>query len=123
MGTDGERTLSVLFGLERFDHYTYGRPVKVEDDHKPLAAILRKPLSQALKRLQDIMMRYHRYDVRFVFVKGTDLLIADTLSRSHQDDSGNDQGDRAPIMNVIVSDSHGSETVQSREDYVYKVPI
>ena len=123
MGTDRERTLSVLFGLERFDHYTYGRPVKVENDHKPLAAILRKPLSQAPKRLQDIMMRYHRYDVRFVFVKGTDLLIADTLSRSHQDDSGNDQGDRARIMNVSVSDSHGSETVQSREDYVNKVPI
>ena len=55
--------LSVLYGLERFDQYTYGRPVKVENDHKPLAAILRKPLSQAPKRLQNIMMRYHRYDV------------------------------------------------------------
>ena len=41
-------------------------------------AILRKPLSQAPKRLLDIMMRYHRYDVYFAFVKGTDLLIADT---------------------------------------------
>ena len=38
---------SVLYGRERFDHYTYGRPEKVENDHKPLAAILRKPLSQA----------------------------------------------------------------------------
>ena len=43
--------LSVLFGQERFDHYTYGRPVKVENDHKPLAAILRRPLSQAPKHL------------------------------------------------------------------------
>ena len=96
--------LSVLFGLERFDQYTYGRsrPVKVENDHKPPAAILRKPLSQVPKRLQDIVIRYHRYDVHFVFVKGTDLLTADTLSRDHQDDSGKDQGDRAPIMNVSV---------------------
>lgn len=47
-------------------------------------------------------MRYHRYDVHFVFVKGSDLLIADTLSRAHQGDSGNDQGDRARIMNVSV---------------------
>ena len=53
-------------------------------------------------RLQDIIIRYHRYDVHFVFVKGADLLNADTLSRAHQDDSGNDQGDRARIMNVIV---------------------
>ena len=82
-----KEALSILYGLERFNHYTYGRPEKVENDHKPLDAILRKPLSQAPKRLQDIMMRYHRYDVHFVFVKGTDLLIADTLSRAHQDDS------------------------------------
>ena len=98
-----KEALSVLYGLlERFDQYTYGRTVKVENDHKPLAAILRKPLSQAPKRLQDIMMRYHRYDVHFVFVKGTDLLIADTLSRAHRDDSGNDQEDRARIMCVSV---------------------
>lgn len=97
-----KEALSVLYGLERFDQYTYGRSVKVENDHKPLAAILSKPLSQAPKRLQDIMMRYHRYDVDFVFVKGTDLLLADTLSRAHLDDSGEDQGDRARIMNVNV---------------------
>ena len=46
-----KEALSVLYGLERFDQYTYGRPVKVENDHKPLATILRKPLSQAPKRL------------------------------------------------------------------------
>ena len=46
-----KEALSVLFGLGRFDQYTYGRPVKVKNDQKPLAAILRKPLSQAPKRL------------------------------------------------------------------------
>ena len=66
-----KEALAVLYGLERFDQYAYGRPVTVENDHKPLAAILRKPLSMAPKRLQDIMMRYNRYDVNFVFVKGT----------------------------------------------------
>ena len=50
LGKDLE-ALSVFKGLERFDQYTYGRPVKVENDHKPLAAILRKPLSQAPTRL------------------------------------------------------------------------
>ena len=39
------------------------------------------------------MMRYHRYDVHFVFV--TDLLIADRLSKAYRDDSGNNQLDRA----------------------------
>ena len=61
-----------VYGFERVHQYTYGRPVKVENDHKALAAVSRKPLSQAHKRPQDIMMRYHRYDVNFIFIKGTD---------------------------------------------------
>ena len=61
----------------------------------PFAAILCKLLSQASKRLQNIMMHYHRYGVDFVFVKGTDLPLADTLSRAHLDDRGDDQGDHA----------------------------
>ena len=88
-----KEALSVLYGLERFDQYTYGRPVKVENDRKPLAAILRKPFRQAPKRLQDIMMRYYRYDIQFVFVKGTNLLIADTLSRAHQENTRDNQNE------------------------------
>ena len=60
-----KEALAVLYGLERFDQYAYGRTVSVQNDHKPLAAILCKPLSMAAKRLQDIMMRYNRYDVNF----------------------------------------------------------
>ncbi|XP_033730983.1 uncharacterized protein K02A2.6-like [Pecten maximus] len=37
-----KEALSVLYGLERFDQYTYGRNVTVQNDHKPLAAILKK---------------------------------------------------------------------------------
>ena len=48
------------------------------------------------------MMRYHSYDVHFVFVKGTYLLIADTLSGAHRDDSGTGQGDCIRITNVSV---------------------
>ncbi|KAL5017694.1 hypothetical protein ScPMuIL_005222, partial [Solemya velum] len=95
-----KEALSVLFGLERFDQYTYGRSVKVENDHKPLAAILKKPLSLAPKRLQDIMMRYNRYDVEFSFVKGVNLVLADTLSRAHLDTSTGNLDERARIMSV-----------------------
>ncbi|VDI67817.1 Hypothetical predicted protein [Mytilus galloprovincialis] len=77
-----KEALSMLYGLERFDQYTYGRKVKVQNDHKPLAAILSKPLSRAPKRLQDIMMKLCRYDIEFRFVKGVNLLLTDTLSRA-----------------------------------------
>ena len=47
-------------------------------------------------------MRYNRYDVNFVFVKGTSLHIADTLSRAHLDSVEGNQDDRARIMNIYV---------------------
>ena len=94
--------MAVLYGLERFDQYAYGRTVSVQNDHKPLAAILRKPLSMAPKRLQDFVMRLIRYDVNFVFVKGTSLQIADTLSRAHLDSVEGNQDDCARIMNIYA---------------------
>ena len=72
-------------GLERFDQYTYGRKVVIENDHKPLAAILKKPLSQAPKRLQALILRLRRYDVDFHYMEGSMHFIADTLSRAYLD--------------------------------------
>lgn len=54
----------------------------IQNDHKPLETILKKPLSQAPKRLQDILTKLFRYDIEFKFVKGVDLVIADALSRN-----------------------------------------
>ena len=78
-----KEALAVSFGVQRFDQYTYGRRIVVENYHKPLETILRKPLSSASKRLQDIMMKLIRYDIEFKFQKGEKLVIADTLSRAY----------------------------------------
>ncbi|XP_064081778.1 uncharacterized protein K02A2.6-like [Macrobrachium nipponense] len=77
-----KEVLSVVFGLERFDQYTFGRRVIVHNDHKPLSSILEKPLSQAPMRLQVLMMRLNRYDVEYQYKSGKSLLLADTLSRA-----------------------------------------
>ena len=74
--------LSIVFGLSRFHTYTYGRKVTVYNDHKPLAAVLRKPVEDNLARLQRMLCRIMGYDVQFKYVKGKDLFIADALSRS-----------------------------------------
>ncbi|XP_052718583.1 uncharacterized protein K02A2.6-like [Crassostrea angulata] len=71
-----------------------GRP----NDHKPLEAILKKPLAMAPKRLQDIMMRWNRYDFNFVYVKGTNLTIADTLSRAYLKSEEGNFSERLRIM-------------------------
>ena len=74
--------LSVVIGLERFDQYTYGRKVIVQNDHKPLEQIIKKTLSQVPRRLQNLLMRLHRYDITFQYVEGPKLHVADTLSRA-----------------------------------------
>ena len=38
-----KKLLSVVFSLDTFEQYKYGRPVTVESDHKPLEAISKKP--------------------------------------------------------------------------------
>lgn len=97
-----KEALAVLYDLERFDQYTYGRKVIIQNDHKPLETILKKPLSQAPKRLQDIIMKLLRYDVEFQFMKGTDLVIADTLSRAYVEMGSNDETERLRICEVSV---------------------
>nr|XP_022314409.1 uncharacterized protein K02A2.6-like [Crassostrea virginica] len=92
-----KEALAILFGLERFDQYTYGRTVIVENDHKPLASILKKPLSSVPRRLQDILVRLGRYDFDFQFIKGTNLVLADALSRAGL---GSEHEDRPRIMAV-----------------------
>ena len=75
--------LSVRFRLVRFDQYTYGRKVIIHNDHRPLETILKKPLSQASKRLQALAMRINRYYIEFNYVPGSAHVIADTLSRAY----------------------------------------
>ena len=75
--------LAIVFDLERFHQYTFGRPVHVYSDHKPLEAILRKPLSQAPRRLQGMMMRLQKYDVQVSYERGKNMLLADLLSRAY----------------------------------------
>lgn len=75
--------LAVCFGLEKFHHFTFGRKVDVITDHKPLVAILGKPLSSAPKRLQSMILRTQAYNITLQYKPGTQLPVADTLSRAH----------------------------------------
>ena len=74
--------LAIVYGLERFDQYTYGRKVYVTTDHKPLEMIIKKSLSEVPRRLQRLLMRCSRYDIDLKWEKGSSLVIADTLSRA-----------------------------------------
>ncbi|KAK2173979.1 hypothetical protein NP493_838g02013 [Ridgeia piscesae] len=72
--------LIIVFGLERFHQYAYGRHVTIEIDHKPLGSITRKHLMNAPPRLMRILLRKQKYDFTMKYVPGKDIPIADGLS-------------------------------------------
>jgi hypothetical protein len=74
--------LAIVFAMERFHSYVYGRHVTVETDHRPLISINKKALSSAPKRLQRMLLRLQNYDFDLVFKLGSQVVVADTLSRA-----------------------------------------
>ena len=74
--------LSIVFGMERFESYLYGRKVIVESDHKPLESILKKSLLSAPKRLQRMMLRLQKFELEVVYKKGPLMFMADTYTKS-----------------------------------------
>jgi hypothetical protein len=73
--------------LERNHQYCYGRKIILWTDHKPLVSITRKPLAAAPKRLQNLLIRLKQYDVDIRYKPGTQMYLADTLSRAFLKDN------------------------------------
>ena len=75
--------LAIVFAVEKFKTYLYGRKVLVESDHKPLEAIFKKSLLNAPKRFQRMLFRLQHYEFEVSYKKGTSLPLADPLSRAY----------------------------------------
>ena len=77
-----ERELfAIVFGVERFHTYVFGRTFTVYTDHKPLEQIQRKTLADAPQRLQRLLLQLQGYDCTIIYRPGKEMLLADTLSR------------------------------------------
>ena len=74
--------MAVCYGLTKFHQYTFGRDVNVITDHKPLVSIVLKPLSKAPRRLQNLLLRTQEYTYSLSHRAGTDIPVADALSRA-----------------------------------------
>ena len=92
--------LAIVFGTEGFEQYVYGRRVKVETDHKPLESILKKSLLSAPKRLQRMMLRLQKFDLDVTYKKGSELYLADTLSRAFLPERTKQEGSVDDILSV-----------------------
>lgn len=107
--------LAVVFSLEKFHDYTYGRKVVVHSDHKPLVSIVKKPISELTPRLQRLRLRLLRYNFDLIFQPGKELFVADTLSRVYLADEPADESyqllDVHSCANVVASPAKLAELV------------
>ncbi|CAH2097604.1 unnamed protein product [Euphydryas editha] len=76
-----KEALAILFGCKKFHEYVYGKELTVESDHKPLETIFKKNIQSAPVRLQRIMFHLAPYSPKVIFKKGTEIPLADFLSR------------------------------------------
>ena len=74
--------LAVLYGIQRFHHYLFGKHFIVITDHQPLEMIFLKPNKCASPRLRRMIIRTHGYNFTIKYRKGETMILADTLSRA-----------------------------------------
>ena len=77
----GRECLAVVFGLEKFEHYLYGRKVIVETDLSPLEQIFKKNIAEAPARLQRLLLRCMKFDITVRYKAGKSIPVANALSR------------------------------------------
>ena len=74
--------LAAMWSLEHFNHYIEGSNVTLQTDHKPLVSIWSKSINYtASPRIQRLLLRMSRYNVKLEYIAGRHNVIADALSR------------------------------------------
>ena len=107
-----KEALAVTWGCERFQQYLLGKSFKVETDHKPLVPLLSTKLLDSVPlRVQRFRLRLMRFSYTIVYVPGTELHTADTLSRAPVKDAAQDpfKGEVEAYVNMVVNSLPASE--------------
>ena len=76
-----KEALAVVWGLEHYHLYIYGRPVEVATNNTVVELVFRKPLSKPKARLENWALRLQRYEFSIRHIPG-DSNMADYLSRN-----------------------------------------
>ena len=96
--------LAVMFGLEKFEYYLFGRHTLVETDHSPLQQIFKKNIAEAPARLQRLLLRCMKFDIEVKYRRGETIPVADALSwvctTTKSIGTGNQSENRAPDYSI-----------------------
>ena len=109
--------LAIVFALEKWHQYTYGRHVTVHSDHKPLESITKKPLDRAPKRLQGMLVRALAYDIDVQYLNGKEMFLADTLSRAYLPQTCEDTQEEFEVINALTYLVMSDERIQATRQH------
>ncbi|GFW98859.1 transposon Tf2-9 polyprotein [Trichonephila clavipes] len=71
-----------VFSFEKYHSFVYGRKVVVKRNHKPLMAIVKKPMHKISSRMQRMILKLLKYYFEINYVPGSQIFLADTLSQA-----------------------------------------
>ena len=77
-----KETLSIVFGVERFHDYLYGRKLTVINDHQPLKSVFSKSIVSCPPRIQ-VIIRLEKCEFDVKYSSGKTMLISDALSGAY----------------------------------------
>ena len=83
--------LGIVFGIEHFKLFTFGRKTHIITDHKPLLPLFQKSLTNTTPHFSRLFLHVSEYDVTLHYQPGFRMKLSDTLSRhsNHSTDAGN----------------------------------
>lgn len=83
--------LAIHFATSKFHDLIYGRTIRVQTDHKPLVAVMKKKIGKiGSPRLQRLRLKLLKYSLQVYYVPGKDLHLADTMSRMYLQETDED---------------------------------
>ena len=106
-----QEMLAVVCGYQRFDQYIYGKKVTIQSDHKPLEAIMKKPMQNTPPRLQRMLLSLQKYDIDLVYLAGKESILY-TLSHAHLEQTTDDIPEEELTAQVIWAVNSGLKKVR-----------
>ena len=106
--------------MEKFHYFLYGKEFTLETDQKPLVSIYKRHMVDISPRVQRLIVRSFPYlPFKVVYRKGTDIPVADALSRvTPMDPEDNIQ---LPIIAVNMITTQILMSVESQSSFSNKL--
>ena len=96
--------LAICHATEKFHHYITGKDTHAETHHKPIEIIFQKSLLNAPKKLQRMLLKLQRYNLKVSYKRGNEMYIADLLSRIFNNDSPNSTNSNVEHFHIFSQD-------------------